>query len=212
MIKLQCPWLREQVRLTGTVLGLTVLGLCLSGSVGSPSPLAAKMVINVFVATVAGSTAIKKKQQEVVGFLEANRIDFEQKDIACNDDNRQWMRENVPGEKKPENGIPLPPQIFNEELYCGDFESFFDAKEGNEIFVFLGLTPLPSKKDMEVPSDLQNGEVPAEDSTEVTVPTVSQNEEVPEEESTKPEEPTDVQNEEVPAEESTVEEEEEGEQ
>lgn len=30
-----------------------------------------------------------------------------------------WMRENVPGEKKPSNGIPLPPQIFNEESYCG---------------------------------------------------------------------------------------------
>ncbi|EPQ20785.1 SH3 domain-binding glutamic acid-rich protein [Myotis brandtii] len=29
------------------------------------------------------------------------------------------MRENVPGEKKPQNGIPLPPQIFNEEQYCG---------------------------------------------------------------------------------------------
>ncbi|XP_077149986.1 SH3 domain-binding glutamic acid-rich protein [Ranitomeya variabilis] len=104
------------------------------------------MVIKVFVATVAGSTAIKKKQQEVVGFLEANRIDFEEKDIACNDDNRQWMRENVPGEKKPKNGIPLPPQIFNEEQYCGDFESFFDAKEGNEIYVFLGLAPPASKK------------------------------------------------------------------
>ncbi|XP_073440792.1 SH3 domain-binding glutamic acid-rich protein isoform X2 [Dendrobates tinctorius] len=105
------------------------------------------MVIKVFVATVAGSTAIKKKQQEVVGFLEANRIDFEEKDIACNDDNRQWMRENVPGEKKPKNGIPLPPQIFNEEQYCGDFESFFDAKEGNEIYVFLGLAPPASKKE-----------------------------------------------------------------
>ena len=30
-----------------------------------------------------------------------------------------WMRENVPEEKKPSNGIPLPPQIFNEDGYCG---------------------------------------------------------------------------------------------
>lgn len=62
---------------------------------------------------------IKKKQQEVVGFLEANKIDFQQMDIAGDEDNRKWMRENVPGEKKPQNGIPLPPQIFNEERYCG---------------------------------------------------------------------------------------------
>ncbi|XP_073524530.1 SH3 domain-binding glutamic acid-rich protein [Phyllobates terribilis] len=116
------------------------------------------MVIKVFVATVAGSTAIKKKQQEVVGFLEANRIDFEEKDIACNDDNRQWMRENVPGEKKPKNGIPLPPQIFNEEQYCGDFESFFDAKEGNEIYVFLGLAPPASKKISDTPAVIEEKE------------------------------------------------------
>lgn len=54
-----------------------------------------------------------------MGFLEANKIDFQQMDIAGDEDNRKWMRENVPGEKKPQNGIPLPPQIFNEERYCG---------------------------------------------------------------------------------------------
>uniref|UniRef100_A0A493SZZ7 SH3 domain binding glutamate rich protein n=1 Tax=Anas platyrhynchos platyrhynchos TaxID=8840 RepID=A0A493SZZ7_ANAPP len=56
------------------------------------------------------------------------------------------MRENVPGEKKPQNGIPLPPQIFNEERYCGDFESFFSAKEENIIYSFLGLAPPPGTK------------------------------------------------------------------
>lgn len=65
------------------------------------------------------SSQIKKKQQDVLGFLEALKIDYTQLDIACNEENRRWMRENVPGEKKPENGIPLPPQIFNEESYCG---------------------------------------------------------------------------------------------
>ncbi|XP_058275370.1 SH3 domain-binding glutamic acid-rich protein isoform X2 [Hirundo rustica] len=107
------------------------------------------MVIKVFVATSSGSTAIKKKQQEVVGFLEANKIDFQQMDIAGDEDNRKWMRENVPGEKKPQNGIPLPPQIFNEERYCGDFESFFSAKEENIIYSFLGLAPPPGKKETE---------------------------------------------------------------
>lgn len=62
---------------------------------------------------------IKKKQQDVVGFLEALKVDYTQLDIACNEENRMWMRKNVPEEKKPANGIPLPPQIFNEESYCG---------------------------------------------------------------------------------------------
>ncbi|KAI4547858.1 hypothetical protein MG293_000188 [Ovis ammon polii] len=89
---------------------------------------------------------IRKKQQEVVGFLEANKIDFKEFDIAGDEDNRKWMRENVPGEKKPQNGIPLPPQIFNEEQYCGDFDSFFSAKEENIIYSFLGLAPPPGSK------------------------------------------------------------------
>ncbi|XP_048836744.1 SH3 domain-binding glutamic acid-rich protein isoform X16 [Brienomyrus brachyistius] len=104
------------------------------------------MVIKVFLATSSGSTAIKKKQQDVVGFLEALKIEYMQLDIASNEENRLWMRENVPGEKKPTNGIPLPPQIFNGEDYCGDYDTFFDAKEGNQVFEFLGLPPPPGSK------------------------------------------------------------------
>ncbi|XP_064413286.1 SH3 domain-binding glutamic acid-rich protein isoform X4 [Latimeria chalumnae] len=119
------------------------------------------MVIKVFLAYSSGSTAIKKKQQEVVGFLEANKIDFEELDIACNEDNRKWMRENVPGDKKPQNGIPLPPQIFNEEQYCGDFEAFFDAKEDNAVYGFLGLKAPPASKGEE-----EEGEQPATEENE----------------------------------------------
>ncbi|GAB1300468.1 SH3 domain-binding glutamic acid-rich protein [Apodemus speciosus] len=107
---------------------------------------------------------IRKKQQEVVGFLEANKIDFKELDIAGDEDNRKWMRENVPGEKKPQNGIPLPPQIFNEEQYCGDFDSFFSAKEENIIYSFLGLAPPPGSKvtKSEDASSLPNGDVAGE--------------------------------------------------
>ncbi|XP_038549276.1 SH3 domain-binding glutamic acid-rich protein isoform X18 [Micropterus salmoides] len=104
------------------------------------------MVIKVFLASSSGSTAIKKKQQDVVGFLEALKVDYTPLDIACNEENRMWMRQNVPEEKKPTNGIPLPPQIFNEESYCGDYETFFDAKEDNSVYAFLGLPPPPGSK------------------------------------------------------------------
>ncbi|XP_056297879.1 SH3 domain-binding glutamic acid-rich protein isoform X22 [Pseudoliparis swirei] len=107
------------------------------------------MVIKVFLASSSGSTAIKKKQQDVVGFLEALKVDYTQLDIACNEENRMWMRQNVPVEKKPANGIPLPPQIFNEESYCGDYETFFDAKEDNMVYDFLRLPPPPGSKEAE---------------------------------------------------------------
>uniref|UniRef100_A0ABI8A6K3 SH3 domain binding glutamate rich protein n=1 Tax=Felis catus TaxID=9685 RepID=A0ABI8A6K3_FELCA len=121
------------------------------------------MVIKVFVATSSGSIAIRKKQQEVVGFLEANKIDFKELDIAGDEDNRKWMRENVPGEKKPQNGIPLPPQIFNEEQYCGDFDSFFSAKEENIIYSFLGLAPPPGSKATEKAEESGENEAQKED-------------------------------------------------
>ncbi|XP_057694411.1 SH3 domain-binding glutamic acid-rich protein isoform X7 [Corythoichthys intestinalis] len=126
------------------------------------------MVIKVFLATSSGSTAIKKKQQDVVGFLEALKVDYTQLDIACNEENRMWMRQNVPEEKKPSNGIPLPPQIFNEESYCGDYETFFDAKEDNSVFAFLGLAPPPgSKGHAEEYEEQEEDELQSEDDEEL---------------------------------------------
>ena len=55
----------------------------------------------------------------MLGFLEANKIGFEEKDIAANEENRKWMRENVPENNRPATGYPLPPQIFNESQYRG---------------------------------------------------------------------------------------------
>lgn len=75
--------------------------------------------ITAITMLISSSTQIKKKQQDVVGFLEALKVDYTEFDIATNEENRMWMRENVPGEKKPTNGIPLPPQIFNDQNYCG---------------------------------------------------------------------------------------------
>uniref|UniRef100_A0A8C4KKI1 SH3 domain-binding glutamic acid-rich-like protein 1 n=1 Tax=Dromaius novaehollandiae TaxID=8790 RepID=A0A8C4KKI1_DRONO len=77
------------------------------------------MVIKVYIASSSGSTAIKKQQQDVLGFLEANKIEFEEKDIAANEENRKWMRENVPEDSRPASGNPLPPRLFNDCRYLG---------------------------------------------------------------------------------------------
>ncbi|KAF6721649.1 SH3 domain-binding glutamic acid-rich protein [Oryzias melastigma] len=129
------------------------------------------MVIKVFLASSSGSTAIKKKQQDVVSFLDALKVDYTELDIACNEQNRMWMRQNVPEEKKPSNGIPLPPQIFNEESYCGDYDTFFDAKEDNRVYTFLGLPPPPGSKEAEQTDKELNGtlEEHPDDAAEVPV-------------------------------------------
>ncbi|KAM6932611.1 SH3 domain-binding glutamic acid-rich protein isoform 2-T2 [Lycodopsis pacificus] len=147
------------------------------------------MVIKVFLASSSGSTAIKKKQQDVVGFLEALKVEYAPLDIACNEENRMWMRQNVPEEKKPSNGIPLPPQIFNEEGYCGDYETFFDAKEDNMVYAFLGLPPPPGSKEAEQANKalvVENGthaeETNAEESLDESIAQAEEEEEQEEEE------------------------------
>ncbi|KAF5907678.1 SH3 domain-binding glutamic acid-rich-like protein, partial [Clarias magur] len=89
---------------------------------------------------------IKKQQQDVTGFMAANKIDFEECDIAANEENRKWMRENVPVDCRPATGNPLPPQIFNGDKYCGNYEDFFYAREENAVYAFLGLTAPPGSK------------------------------------------------------------------
>uniref|UniRef100_A0A8D1HKK3 SH3 domain binding glutamate rich protein like 2 n=1 Tax=Sus scrofa TaxID=9823 RepID=A0A8D1HKK3_PIG len=93
----------------------------------------------IWVQQEFGVERIKKKQQDVVRFLEANKIEFEEVDITMSEEQRQWMYKNIPPEKKPAQGNPLPPQIFNGDRYCGDYDSFFESKESNTVFSFLGL-------------------------------------------------------------------------
>ncbi|XP_017282743.1 SH3 domain-binding glutamic acid-rich-like protein 2 isoform X2 [Kryptolebias marmoratus] len=104
------------------------------------------MVIRVYVASSSGSVAVKKHQQAVVGFLEANRINFQEVDITMMEEQRLWMYRHIPRDKQPEKGNPLPPQIFNEEQYCGDYDDFFQSKENNTVFAFLGLSSQPNVK------------------------------------------------------------------
>ncbi|KFO53754.1 SH3 domain-binding glutamic acid-rich-like, partial [Corvus brachyrhynchos] len=88
---------------------------------------------------------IKKQQQDVLGFLEANKIEFEEKDIAANEENRKWMRENVPEDSRPASGNPLPPRLFNDSRSL-DYNAFFEARENNAVYAFLGLTAPPGSK------------------------------------------------------------------
>ncbi|XP_023662724.1 SH3 domain-binding glutamic acid-rich-like protein 2 isoform X1 [Paramormyrops kingsleyae] len=98
---------------------------------------------------VKTTNVIKKRQQEIVGFLEANRIPFEVVDITMLEDQRLWMYRNLPEGKHPDRGNPLPPQIFNGQQYCGDYEDFFQSKETNTVFSFLGLPSKGLVKDSE---------------------------------------------------------------
>lgn len=62
---------------------------------------------------------MRKQQQHVQSTLESFKIDFENIDISCpnNEEDKKFMRAN--SKTRDESTVPLPPQIFNEEEYCG---------------------------------------------------------------------------------------------
>ncbi|XP_068137631.1 SH3 domain-binding glutamic acid-rich-like protein 2 [Hyperolius riggenbachi] len=99
------------------------------------------MVTKVYTASSSCSTTIKKQQQEVMQYLEAHNIECEVVDITMSEEQRQFMYKNIPGDRWPERGNPLPPQIFYDNTYCGDYNDFFEAKESNTVSSFLRIKP-----------------------------------------------------------------------
>ena len=81
-----------------------------------------------------------KKQQQHAQFVLSSLIsnDLQIIDISdpTNEQDKQFMLENALENPK---GLRLPPQIFNESNYCGDYDSFADSIENDELFQFLKL-------------------------------------------------------------------------
>ncbi|XP_035872454.1 SH3 domain-binding glutamic acid-rich-like protein 3 isoform X2 [Phyllostomus discolor] len=76
---------------------------------------------------------VKQRQEDVIRILDAYKINYELIDISISLKKLQQMRRKVSSPKA------LPPQIFNDQEYCGDFEMFHKAKENKEILKFLKL-------------------------------------------------------------------------
>lgn len=99
------------------------------------------MGIKVFITNISSSTDIKKKQRELLQTLESLKIEFETVDISdpSKEEEKKFMRAN----SKPaqEGKVPLPPQVFKDDDYCGDFDAFSEALEDNALYEFLKLAP-----------------------------------------------------------------------
>lgn len=82
----------------------------------------------------------------MVGFLEANRINFQEVDITMLEEQRLWMYRNIPEEKRPEKGNPLPPQIFNEDHYCGVKSKLaLGARRPHAVLWYFGKADVPDE-------------------------------------------------------------------
>merc|ERR1712168_1006118 len=83
--------------------------------------------IKIYMTTITSTIQIEKKQQALFDFLDARKIQHERIDMCANLQARPKMLSLIP--TTPESGRILPPQVFNGDDYCGDYDAFVDAKE-----------------------------------------------------------------------------------
>lgn len=107
------------------------------------------MAIKVYISGNSGNKEIVTHQQKIFMILNSLAIECEAVDIAGPgmDEAKGYMREK--GKKKDGQRFVLPPQIFNGEKYCGDYDDFDLANEDDELEEFLGI---PRKTPKSVPA------------------------------------------------------------
>jgi len=95
--------------------------------------------IRVFISGNSGNKEIVTHQHRILMILDGLSINIEEVDISAPgmEEARDFMRAN--GKKKDGERHVLPPQIFNGEKYCGDYEDFDVANEDDELEEFLGI-------------------------------------------------------------------------
>merc|ERR1711892_866479 len=107
----------------------------------------------------SGSKEISTAQQKITMILKSLGIPILQVDISAPgmDDQRDVMRASA--KKKDGQRHALPPQIFNGEKYCGDYDDFDVANEDDELEEFLCI---PRKTPKAVPEEAakENAEKP----------------------------------------------------
>merc|ERR1711997_723925 len=115
---------------------------------GEPAPAPAAD-ITIFISGNSGSKEITNSQHRITMILKSLGIALKQVDISAPgmDEQRDFMRASA--KKKEGQRHALPPQIFNGEKYCGDYDDFDFANEDDELEEFLGIPRKTPKKEPE---------------------------------------------------------------
>lgn len=111
------------------------------------------MVIKVYISGMSGSKEVKKRQQRVSMILDSKHISYTIVDITepGQEAEKDFMQKNSEhngatiSDQNPRH--PLPPQMFNDAEYCGDYDDFDLANEVDNLEVFLKIeAPKPASE------------------------------------------------------------------
>ncbi|XP_035791285.1 acidic leucine-rich nuclear phosphoprotein 32-related protein-like isoform X2 [Anopheles albimanus] len=127
------------------------------------------MVIKVYISGMSGNKEVKKRQQRVALILDSKQIEYSVIDITESSEaataEKEFMQTNALQKgstiSDPNPRYPLPPQIFKDEVYCGDYEGFDAANEEDKLEEFLQLRPATSTTTAEAVKDSEAEETAA---------------------------------------------------
>ncbi|KAJ8939013.1 hypothetical protein NQ314_011266 [Rhamnusium bicolor] len=124
------------------------------------------MVIKVYISGISGNKEVKKRQQRVLLILDSKNVKYEVIDIAepGAEEAKDFMQNKCTSLggtiSDPNPRHPLPPQIFNDDIYCGDYDLFDMANEIDEMEKFLKIEAADTAENISnAEIKLKNGEV-----------------------------------------------------
>lgn len=133
------------------------------------------MVIKVYISGMSGSKEVKKRQQRVTMILDSKHIPYTIIDITepGQEQEKDFMQKNSEHNgstiSDPTPRHPLPPQLFNDGEYCGDYDDFDLANEVDNLEVFLKLeAPKPAVSSEVSPDEQKNGQDQDQSGDQVT--------------------------------------------
>nr|XP_046919877.1 SH3 domain-binding glutamic acid-rich protein homolog [Dermatophagoides farinae] len=97
------------------------------------------MVVKVFISGISASKEVKKHQLRAQFLLDSYKIKYELIDIAdpLLESQKEIMLQAA--KRRNESMPPQPPQFFNDDQYCGDYEDLENANDNDQLFQFLKL-------------------------------------------------------------------------
>lgn len=97
------------------------------------------MVVKLYISQISASNEIKKRQQRAKMILDSLGISYEIVDVT--EPGHEKERDQLANvcTKRGSQTVALPPQFFNDDTYCGDYEDFDSANDEDKVKVLLKL-------------------------------------------------------------------------
>uniref|UniRef100_A0A6G1S5U0 SH3 domain-binding glutamic acid-rich n=1 Tax=Aceria tosichella TaxID=561515 RepID=A0A6G1S5U0_9ACAR len=103
------------------------------------------MAIKVYISQVSASNETKKRQQRAQMILDSLNINYELIDVTEPGHEKERDQLQTVCKKRNSQTVALPPQFFNDDFYCGDYEDFDAANDEDKVKVLLKIESEPNQ-------------------------------------------------------------------